>query len=76
MAQVIIRNLDDAVVAALKARAAAHGISLEEELRRLLAKAARPTPTQVRDVAAAIRALAPRATSSDLEELIREDRDR
>lgn len=76
MAQVIIRNLDEATVAALKARAAARGNSLEEELRRLLAEAAHPTPAQVRDTAAAIRALGRRPVELDLEELIREDRDR
>ncbi len=76
MAQVIIRNLDEATVAALKARAAARGNSLEEELRRLLAEAARPTLAQVRDIAAAIRALGRRPIEINLEELIREDRDR
>ena len=76
MAQVIIRNLDEATVSALKARAAARGNSLEEELRRLLAEAARPTRAQVRETAAAIRALGQQSVNSDLEELIREDRDR
>lgn len=40
MAQVLIRQLDDAVVAALKTRAKANGRSLEAELRAILNEAA------------------------------------
>ena len=76
MAQVIIRNLDEATVAALKARAKAHGRSLEQELRLLLDAAAHPTGEQVRETAAGIRALRKRRVSVDLEALVREDRDR
>ena len=36
MAQLIVRNLDDEVVEALKARAAAHGRSAEAEHRAIL----------------------------------------
>ena len=36
MAQLIVRNLDDEVVDALKARAAAHGRSAEAEHRAIL----------------------------------------
>jgi plasmid stability protein len=36
MAQLIVRDLDEAVVAALKARAARHGRSAEAEHRRIL----------------------------------------
>lgn len=39
MAQLIVRNLDEAVVRALKQRAAAHGRSAEEEHRKLLEQA-------------------------------------
>src|SRR5947207_14253969 len=39
MAQIVIRNLDDAVVAALRRRAAASGTSMEEQARRALARA-------------------------------------
>jgi plasmid stability protein len=76
MAQVIVRNLDEATIAALKARAAAHGRSLEQELRLLLDASARPTRRQVRQTAEAIRALGSGSVSLDLDELIREDRDR
>ncbi len=39
MAQIVIRNLDDAIVDALRRRAAASGISMEEQARRALANA-------------------------------------
>jgi plasmid stability protein len=38
--QVLIRNVDDAVIAALRARAVARGLSLEAELRDVLSRAA------------------------------------
>jgi plasmid stability protein len=37
MAAITIRNLDDKVVAAIKRRAASSGVSMEEEIRKLLA---------------------------------------
>jgi plasmid stability protein len=37
MGQILIRNLDDAVLDALRRRAAGNGASLEEEARRALA---------------------------------------
>lgn len=37
MGQILIRNVDDAVLSALKQRAASTGSSLEEEARRALA---------------------------------------
>lgn len=40
MAQILIRNLDDAVIARLRQRAAEAGTSLEEEARRALSAAA------------------------------------
>lgn len=39
MAQLLVRNIPDALVKSLKLRAAAHGVSAEEEHRRILAKA-------------------------------------
>jgi plasmid stability protein len=39
MAQLVIRNLDDAVVDALRRRASACGISMEEQARRALTSA-------------------------------------
>jgi plasmid stability protein len=39
MGQIVIRNLDAAVIEALRLRAAACGTSMEEQARRALAKA-------------------------------------
>lgn len=36
MAQLIVRNIEDAVVRQLRMRAASHGVSMEEEHRRVL----------------------------------------
>ena len=47
MAQVIVRNLPDEVVARLKARAAGRKRSLEQELREILSEAARPSREEI-----------------------------
>jgi len=39
MAQILIRNIDSAVISALRQRAALSGTSMEEQARRALAKA-------------------------------------
>jgi plasmid stability protein len=39
MAQILIRNIDGAVISALRQRAALSGTSMEEQARRALAKA-------------------------------------
>jgi len=39
MANLIVRNVDDAIADALKARARNHGVSAEAEHRRILAQA-------------------------------------
>ena len=39
MMQLTVTNIEDQVVAALERRAAEHGVSMEEEHRRILAKA-------------------------------------
>jgi plasmid stability protein len=39
MGQIVIRNLDDALLVALRKRAAASGTSMEEQARRALAQA-------------------------------------
>ncbi|MBI2312898.1 MAG: hypothetical protein HYU77_10390 [Betaproteobacteria bacterium] len=76
MGQVIVRNLDDETIAALKAKATLHGNSLEQELRRILAEAARPGPQERLALADQIRAMTPRKRQSDSTALVREDRDR
>jgi plasmid stability protein len=45
MANLLVRNIDDVLVSQLKARAGAHGISAEEEHRRIL-QAALTQPKQ------------------------------
>jgi plasmid stability protein len=42
MGQVIIRKLDDAVIETHRRRARSRGVSLEQELREVLARAAEP----------------------------------
>ena len=70
-----IRQLDDHVLAALRARAQAQGLSLEQSLRDLLSNAVR-TDDSLRDELARLRATTPAAGRSlDVAALIREDRD-
>lgn len=76
MGQVIVRNLDDHVIAALKAKAELHGQSLEQELRAILSKAALPNTKERIALADLIRALTPKRRQTDTTVLIREDRDR
>ena len=73
--QVIVRNLDAAVVAELKRRARRNGRSLERELRLTLTRAARPDRATLIAEADRIRAM----TAGPLEDsvsLLRQDRDR
>jgi len=42
MANLTIRNVDDATKQRLRVRAALHGVSMEEEVRRILKAALRP----------------------------------
>jgi antitoxin FitA len=75
MGQVIVRNLDDAVIAAHKQRAKTRGVSLEQQLRDVLAEAAKPSREELRARLAACRALTPPGPRTLSEDLIREDRD-
>jgi plasmid stability protein len=76
MAQVLVRNLDDQVVAALRRKAELHGRSLEQELRVALTTAARLTREERVALARRIRGLTPAAvTQTDSAELIRQYRD-
>ena len=76
MGQVIVRNLDDETIGALKARAAMHGNSLEQELRGILAQAARLGPKERLALADEIRAMTRRKHQINSTALIREDRER
>ncbi len=76
MAQVLVRNLDDQVVMALRRKAELHGHSLEQELRLALTAAARMTPEERVALARRIRRLTPAdVTQTNSAELIRQDRD-
>lgn len=77
MAQVIVRNLDEEIVAALKRKAALHGRSLEQELREILSAAARLGREERVAIADRIRAMTPPGVAqTDSTDLIRRDRDR
>jgi antitoxin FitA len=75
MAQVLVRNLPDDVVARLKSRAARAQHSLEQELRHILIDAARPGRDEILAEMDRIRAMTPKVPQTDSAELIREDRD-
>lgn len=76
MAQVLVRGLDDHVVAALRRKAELHGHSLEQELRVALTAAAQLTREERVALARRIRALTPpNIAQTDSTELIRRDRD-
>lgn len=78
MANLTIRNLDDAVVEKLKARAKDNERSLEAEIRVLLTETTqRPSRKAFRELAERISAMTPEGVKqTDSAELIREDRDR
>ena len=76
MAQVLVRNLDDTVVARLKRKAADNERSLEQELRLILTAAAGPDLGEFRERAAALRASLAERPQTDSVDLIRADRNR
>jgi plasmid stability protein len=72
-----VRNVEDDVVAALKARAKRNNRSLEAEVRVLLREAVdRGSRTSLRELADRIAALTPKVRQTDSTELVREDRTR
>jgi len=75
VATIIIRNLDDQVAERLRLQARLHGVSVEEEARRLLAEGTRVSRAEIAARAAAIRARQ-RPHRSRGVDLIREDRER
>jgi antitoxin FitA len=75
MGQVLVRNLADEVIERHRARAKARGVSLEQELREVLRRAARPTKDELLDEMARCRALTPLAHRTPAEAIIREVRD-
>lgn len=79
MGQVIVRNLDDAVIEFHRRRAKARGVSLEQELRDVLGRAAKPSKEELLEEMRQIRAmtlpLPPGEQRAPGWLLIREDRD-
>jgi plasmid stability protein len=76
MGQLIVRDLDDALIKRLKERAARHGRSMESEHRRLLEEALNPPSDAFFEQAARLRAETRGTEQTDSAELIRADRDR
>lgn len=75
MAQVLIRQLDDQVLAVLRARAQCRGISLEQSLRELLTAAAQ-APATATSRLAELRLLTPPAGRRlDVAAVVREARE-
>lgn len=78
MADLKVRNLDDFVASALKARAKANGVSLEEEVRRTLAASVAVNREELVRRARALHAAAggkPGKPELDSARIIREERD-
>jgi plasmid stability protein len=76
MGQVIIRNIDDDVLAVLRRRAAERKQSLEQTMREILRDAARPSRADIIAEMNRIRARTPKPLKTDSAKLIREARDR
>ena len=76
MATLTVRNLENEVVEALKARARRNNRSLEAEVRELPRDAACSGSATLRDLADRIAALTPEVSQTDSTELVREDRAR
>lgn len=75
MAQITIRKLDDAVMQALRKRAAAAGRSVEEEARRSLSIATGVDRDAARARLDAVRAMLREHADAPAEDLLREMRD-
>ena len=76
MGQVIIRNLDDETIVALKLKASLNGQSLEQALRAILSASAKAGTRERLALSDRIRAMTPKKRQSDTTALVREDRDR
>jgi plasmid stability protein len=76
MGQILVRNLDDAVIAELRCLAAAAGTSTEEQARRALAQAVGLDRVAAAERLAEIRRRIGRLPGPTSVELLREDRDR
>lgn len=74
MGQILIRNLDDAVLEALRGRAREHGFSVEEEARRALAAAVGVSREEALRRIDAIRTRIGRLPGPTSLEILRQDR--
>jgi plasmid stability protein len=74
MGQILVRNLDEAVIERLKLKAKRENSSLEQTVRDIITAAAKPSRQEVIDEIRRIRAMMP-ASTLDSAALIREDRD-
>jgi plasmid stability protein len=76
MPNVLVRDIETAVVEALKSRAALNGRSLQAELKSILEQAAQVAMTDARTLAARIRRSLEKGLHSDSAALLAEDRQR
>ncbi len=76
MAQILVRNLDDALVEQLKQRAAENRRSLQAEVKNILEQSTFVNVQTARELATSIRSQFARRKMVDSVDLIREDRDR
>ena len=76
MAQVLVRDLKNDVVARLKARAKKHGHSLQTELKEILQTASRQSALDARAIADRIRRQLGGRAHTDSVELLAQDRAR
>lgn len=75
MAQILVRNLDDACVERLKSRAVHNGRSLQAEVKLILEQATKVDMARAREMAARFRAKLGRRSDLDSTDIIREFRD-
>jgi plasmid stability protein len=75
MAQLLVRDVPQDVVEALKRRAAEHGRSAEAEHRVILEEALRPSRIWFRERAATLREETRGRITTPSEDIIRQDRD-
>ena len=76
MAQLIVRNLDEELVARLKLRAAEHGRSAEAEHREILRQALAVEPRRsFKELTAKVRSMTAGRAHTPAEVLMREGRD-
>ncbi len=76
MGQILVRNLEDAVIERLKARARMANQSLEQQVRDILREAARPSREALLAEMDRIRATTRGRITVDSTDVIREERER